>query len=313
MKENLIGRSLLTLLDFTQAEIRTILSMSHKLKKEQYKNKKHMRFKTKTLAMLFEKRSTRTRCSFETAFGEEGGCTSFLTYQDLHLGEKESIEDTARVLGRMFNGIVFRGYKQETVDILKDYSGLPVYNGLTDIYHPTQALADLMTIEEEFGELKGLKCVYIGDGRNNVARSLLVGCCKTGVHISIVTPQSLMPDNGFISECGELAHQTGAKVNMTASVDEGIKGAHIIYTDVWVSMGEEEKKNERIQLLTPYQVNQKLMDITGRDDTIFLHCLPAVKGQEVTEDVFEGPFSRVWNQAENRKHTIKSVLLLTLG
>ncbi|MBN2535655.1 MAG: ornithine carbamoyltransferase [Spirochaetales bacterium] len=313
MKKGLKGRSFLTLLDFTQEEIKEILRTAHTLKKERKLHKKKLRFQAKTLAMLFEKPSTRTRCSFETAFGEEGGYPVFLTSQDLHLGSKETIEDTARVLGRMFDCIMFRGYKQETAQILMKYSGLPVYNGLTDSFHPTQTMADLMTIEEEFGTLKGIKCAYVGDGRNNVARSLLVGCCKTGVHITIVTPEQLMPESSFIDSCKELAAQNGASVLVTDSIEEGVKNAHVLYTDVWISMGEEEKKIERIVLLTPYQVNNDVMNMTGLAGTIFLHCLPAVKGQEVTEGVFEGPASRVWEQAENRKHTIKAILLLTLG
>lgn len=312
MKKSLKGRSLLTLLDFTPEEIEEILKVSHTLKKEWQSHRKKMRFSSMTLAMLFEKRSTRTRCSFETAFGEEGGHPVFLTLQDLHLGNKESIQDTARVLGRMFDCIMFRGYRQETAQTLMNYSGLPVYNGLTDSFHPTQALADLMTIEEEFGKLKGIKCSYVGDGRNNVARSLLIGCCKTGVDISIVTPEQLMPESGFINAYRELAEQNGSELLVTDSIEKGVKHAHVLYTDVWISMGEEEKKKERIELLTPFQVNQNVMNMTGQNGTIFLHCLPAVKGQEVTEDVFEGPASRVWDQAENRKHTIKALLLLTL-
>ncbi|MBN2441072.1 MAG: ornithine carbamoyltransferase [Spirochaetales bacterium] len=312
MKVNLKGRSLLTLIDYSYEEIREIISVSHVLKKERKSGKNKMRFASRTLAMLFEKRSTRTRCAFETAIGEEGGHPVFLSMQDIHLGSKEAIEDTARVLGRMFDCIMFRGYKQETAELLMEYSGLPVYNGLTDEYHPTQALADIMTIEEEFKSLKGLKCVYIGDGRNNVANSLAVVCSKMGVHMTIITPEDLKPDNELIDLYQYFSKESGSEIQVTDSIEKGVAGAHVVYTDVWVSMGEEKKKKERIDLLSPYQVNGAVMNMTGRKETIFLHCLPAVKGQEVSEEVFEGPASRVWEQAENRKHTIKAILLLTL-
>jgi ornithine carbamoyltransferase len=212
----------------------------------------------------------------------------------------------------MFDCIMFRGFKQETIETLMEYSGLPVYNGLTDEYHPTQALADVMTIEEVFGNVKGLKCAYVGDGRNNVANSLMIICSKMGINISIAAPQSLSPDSELMDLCAYFAKKSGASITVTDSIEKGVTGAHVVYTDVWISMGEEKKKRERIKLLTPFQVNKDVISKTGRDDTIFLHCLPAVKGQEVTEDVFEGPASRVWDQAENRKHTIKAILALTL-
>jgi ornithine carbamoyltransferase len=265
-----------------------------------------------TVALLFEKRSTRTRCAFETAFGEEGGHPVFLSTADIHLGTKEAIEDTARVLGHMFDAIEFRGFSQATVETLAKWSGVPVYNGLTDDWHPTQVLADLMTMEEVFGTLKGRRLAFVGDGRNNVANTLLVGCAQMGVHLSIVAPPSLCPADQHVQWAREMAAATGAEVRVTADVAEGVKGADAVYTDVWVSMGEEQKSAERIALLTPYQVNDAMMEKTGKQDAIFLHCLPAVKGKEVTEAVIEGKRSRVWDEAENRKHTIKAMMLATL-
>jgi ornithine carbamoyltransferase len=262
--------------------------------------------------MLFEKRSTRTRCAFETAFGEEGGHPVFLSTADIQLGAKESIEDTARVLGRMFNAIQFRGFKQSTVEVLAEYSGVPVYNGLTDQFHPTQVLADVMTLEESFGSAEGKKLCFVGDGRNNVARSLFVICSKLGLHFTVITPASLLPDQELVDKCSLLAAKTGAKIRITENLDE-VEAADAVYTDVWASMGEEAKKEERKALLGPYQVNQALMNKTGRKDSIFLHCLPAVKGEEVSVDVIDGPQSRAWDQAENRKHTIKAIMLATQG
>ncbi|MDR0785256.1 MAG: ornithine carbamoyltransferase [Treponema sp.] len=308
--KQLKGRSLLTWLDFTSEEIRLFLDFSKQVKAE--KNEKKQRFKGQTLAMLFEKRSTRTRCAFETAFGEEGGHPVFLSTDDIQLGAKESIEDTARVLGRMFNAIQFRGFKQSTVKTLADYSGAPVYNGLTDLFHPTQALADVLTLEENFGDCQGKKLVFIGDGRNNVARSLLVICSKLGVNFSIIAPPALSPDAELLTLCNLIAKEHGADVRVSADLDE-VAGADAVYTDVWVSMGEEAKKAERVSLLSPYQVNQSLMDKTARKDTIFLHCLPAVKGEEVTAEVIDGTQSRAWDQAENRKWTIKAIMLATLA
>jgi len=306
------GRSLLTWIDYTSEEIRYLLELSKKVKEEAKKGVHKMRFKGKTLALLFEKRSTRTRCAFETAFGEEGGHPVFLSNQDIQLGAKESIEDTARVLGRMFSAIEFRGYKQEYVEILAKYSGVPVYNGLTDSYHPTQALADVLTIEENFGNCKGRRLCFVGDGRNNVARSLMVISAKLGMHFTIVSPKELWPDDELKNLCETFAEESGSVLSITDSVDEGVKAADAIYTDVWVSMGEEALKAERVRLLTPYQVNAALMEKTGNSACIFLHCLPAVKGEEVTFDVIEGPQSRVFDEAENRKHTIKAIMLATL-
>jgi ornithine carbamoyltransferase len=311
MSVTLQGRSLLTWLDYSGEEIRYLLDLSKQLKAESKSGKAPQRFTGKTIALLFEKRSTRTRCAFETAFGEEGGHPVFLSTADIQLGVKESIEDTARVLGRMFSAIQFRGFKQETVETLAQYSGVPVYNGLTDQFHPTQALADIMTLEESFGPAKGRKLCFAGDGRNNVARSLMVICAKLGIHFTVISPASLNPDAALLSTCAPLAAASGAKITVTADLAE-VKGADALYTDVWVSMGEEDKKEERRRLLAPYQVNQALMDRTGRKDSIFLHCLPAVKGEEVTAEVIDGPRSRAWDEGENRKHTIKAILLATI-
>ena len=312
MGVNLKGRSLLTLLDYTPEEIRYLLDLSRQVKAESRAKEKHRRFEGMTLAMLFEKRSTRTRLAFETAFAEEGGHAIFLSKQDIQLGAKESIEDTARVLGRMVDAIMFRGFKQETVEILAKYSGVPVYNGLTDEYHPTQVLADLMTIEENFGKLSGIKLVFMGDGRNNMANSLMIGCSKMGLHYVICSPEELRPKQELVKKCLEIAKDTGAKIEFTDDVEEAVQGADVIYTDVWASMGEEEKEEERRKLLQPYQVNERVMEMTGKKETIFMHCLPAVKGQEVTFEVIEGKQSRVWDEAENRKHTIKALMIATL-
>jgi ornithine carbamoyltransferase len=306
------GKSLLTWLDYEAEDIRYFLELSKTVKAESKRGELKQRFTGKTLALLFEKRSTRTRCAFETAFGEEGGHPVFLSQQDIQLGVKESLEDTARVLGRMFNAIQFRGFKQATVETLAKYSGVPVYNGLTDLYHPTQALADIMTLEESLGSYKGKKLCYVGDGRNNVANSLLIICSKLGVDFTILAPESLNPDPALLEKCVALSKASGAKINVTAKLD-GVEGADALYTDVWVSMGEENIREARLKLLQPFQVNQALMNKTGRKDTIFLHCLPAVKDEEVSYDVIEGPQSRVWDQAENRKHTIKALMLATLG
>jgi len=313
MKETLRGRSLLTLKDWSPVEVRQVLDLSHRVKKERKRGKRALRFRGSTLALLFEKRSTRTRCAFETAFGEEGGHPVFLSTADIHLGTKESLEDTARVLGRMFDAIQFRGFKQSTVDTLAQWAGVPVYNGLTDEWHPTQVLADLMTLEESFGSLKGRKLVFVGDGRNNMAHTLLVGCAQMGVHVTIAAPGTLQPAAEVVEWARTMGAQSGSRVTVTSDPVEAVRGADAVYADVWVSMGEEEKSAERISLLTPYQVNDAMMEQTGNDKAIFLHCLPAVKGKEVTAAVIEGPRSRVWDEAENRKHTIKAMMLATLG
>ena len=311
MSFSLFGRSLLTLLDFTPEEIQYLLKLSKKVKADAKSGRILRRFQGKTLALLFEKRSTRTRCAFETAFGEEGGHPVFLSTSDIQLGGKESLEDTARVLGRMFSAIQFRGFKQETAETLAKYSQIPVYNGLTDLFHPTQALADFLTLEESFGTVKGKTLCYVGDGRNNVARSLMVASAKLGTHFTIITPAELNPDSELREKLKSAAEKSGAVITVTPDI-KAVKGADAIYTDVWISMGEESKREERVRLLSPYQVNQKLMEQTCRSDTIFLHCLPAVKGEEVTADVIDGPMSKAWDQAENRKHTIKAVMLATL-
>ncbi len=308
---SLKGRSLLTLLDYSAEEIRCLLDLSKTVKEERKAGKALQRFLGKTIALIFEKRSTRTRCAFETAFGEEGGHPVFLSTDDIQLGAKESIEDTARVLGRMFDAIQFRGFSQKTVEILAEYSGVPVYNGLTDVFHPTQALADLLTIEEQFGDSRGKKLCFVGDGRNNVARSLMVICAKMGVNITIISPERLFPDQALIDTCKSLASASGSVLSITSDI-EAVSGAHAVYTDVWVSMGEEDKIEERKALLGPYKVTAELMAKSGRADTIFLHCLPAVKGMEVSADVIEGSMSRVWDEAENRKHTIKALMLATI-
>lgn len=306
------GRSLLTLLDFSSEEIRYLLDISKQVKMESRSRLRTERFKGMTLAMIFEKRSTRTRLAFETAFAEEGGHAIFLSPNDIHLGTKESLEDTARVLGRMVDAIMFRGYKQETVEKLAEYSGVPVYNGLTDDFHPTQALADLMTIEENFGRLKGVKVVFMGDTRNNVATSLMIACAKMGMNFVACGPEELKPRPDIFERCQEIARETSASVSFTSNLEEALAGADVVYTDVWASMGEEDKEKERISLLKPYQVNKRVMEMTGKPETIFMHCLPAVKGQEVTYEVIEGKQSRVWDEAENRKHTIKAVMIATL-
>jgi ornithine carbamoyltransferase len=312
MAADLKGRSLLTLKDFNKEEIRWILDLAHQVKEEKRSGKKTLRLVGKNLAMIFEKLSTRTRCAFETAFAEEGGHPVMLSKADIHLGTKETIADTARVLGRMFSGISFRGFKQETVRELFEFSGIPVYNALTDDYHPTQALADIMTVEECFNNPGNRRIVYIGDGRNNVANSLLIICSKLGISCSIIAPPSLQPDDELINYCKTYADANNSGISVSSDIEQGIKGADVIYTDVWISMGEEEKKKERISILKPYQVNDKLLEMTGKPDTVFLHCLPAVRGNEVTDSVMDGKASRVWDQAENRKHTIKAIILSTM-
>lgn len=302
------GRSLLNWIDWTPEEIEKLLNLAIQVKAEAHRGEVHQRFLGKTIALIFEKRSTRTRSSFETAFGEEGGHPVFMSTDDIQLGGKESVKDTARVLGRMFSAIEFRGFKQSHVEELAKYSGIPVINGLTDEFHPTQALADIMTLKENFETLKGLTWAFCGDGRNNVARSMMLISAKMGINFSIYSPKELFPDQQIIDICKPFAEKSGAKIQISDKIDV-VKGADALYTDVWVSMGEEALKDQRIKLLTPFQVNSDLMKATGKPNTIFLHCLPAVKGQEVTEEVFESTASRVWDEAENRKHTIKAIML----
>ena len=309
---NLKGRSFLTLKDFTPEEILYFLDLAADLKAKKKQGITGNSLKGKNIALIFEKPSTRTRCAFTVGAADEGGNPTYLAGNEIQLGHKESIEDTARVLGRMFDGIEFRGFKQEHVEALARYSGVPVWNGLTDEYHPTQILADLLTMREHFGYLKGLKFVYLGDGRNNMANSLMIGCSKVGVDFAIVAPEALWPTKELIALCQGYAKESGSSITVTDDVN-GVEGADVLYTDVWASMGEEDKAAERIAMLKPYQINQELMERTGKDTTIFMHCLPAVKGNEVTEDVFESKASVVFDEAENRLHTIKAVMVATLG
>lgn len=302
------GRSLLNWIDWSKDEIQQILDYAFLVKKQSHKGEVHQRFLGKTIALIFEKRSTRTRSSFETAFGEEGGHPVFMSTDDIQLGEKESVKDTARVLGRMFSAIEFRGFKQSHVEELAKYSGIPVINGLTDEFHPTQVLADIMTLKEHFGKLEGLTMCFCGDGRNNMARSLMLICSKFGINFSVFCPKELSPDQKIIEICTPFAKESGAQIRISDEISV-VKNADCLYTDVWVSMGEEALKQERIKLLQPYQVNKALMEATGNPNTILLHCLPAVKEQEVTEEVFESSASKVWDEAENRKHTIKAIML----
>lgn len=302
------GRSLLNWIDWSKDEIQQILDYAFLVKKQSHKGEVHQRFLGKTIALIFEKRSTRTRSSFETAFGEEGGHPVFMSTDDIQLGEKESVKDTARVLGRMFSAIEFRGFKQSHVEELAKYSGIPVINGLTDEFHPTQVLADIMTLKEHFRKLEGLTMCFCGDGRNNMARSLMLICSKFGINFSVFCPKELSPDQKIIEICTPFAKQSGSQIRISDEISV-VKNADCLYTDVWVSMGEEALKQERIKLLQPYQVNKALMEATGNPNTILLHCLPAVKEQEVTEEVFESSASKVWDEAENRKHTIKAIML----
>ena len=305
------GRSLLNWLDYTPNEILHILDIDMQVKAEARRGEIHQRFLGKTIALIFEKRSTRTRCSFETAFGEEGGHPVFLSSNDIQLGDKESVADTARVLGRMFSAIEFRGFSQKHAELLAQYAGIPVINGLTDEFHPTQALADVMTLKEKFGKLQGLNVAFVGDGRNNVARSLMIICAKLGINITIIAPKELFPAEDIVSLCNGFAEKSGSKITISHDISL-VKDADSVYTDVWTSMGEEAHKETRKAMLKPYQVNKALMAATGKDSTVFMHCLPAIKGEEVTEEVFEGPQSLVWEQAENRKHTIKAIMLALL-
>ena len=309
---NLKGRSFLKLLDFTPEEILYLVDLAEELKQKRKQGIRGNSLQGKNIALIFEKPSTRTRCAFTIGAQDEGGIPTYLAGNEIQLGAKESIEDTARVLGRMFDGIEFRGFRQDHVEALAKYSGLPVWNGLTDEWHPTQCLATLLTLKEHFGCLKGLKIVYLGDGRNNVANSLLVGCSKVGVNVAVAAPKSLWPDEKLVEMCKEFAARSGASVEVSDSLDV-VEGADMLYTDVWVSMGEEEKAKERLALALPYQVNADLMKRTGKETTLFSHCLPANKGQEVTEDVFESGASVVFDEAENRLHTIKAVMVATLG
>lgn len=309
---NLKGRSFLTLKDFTSEEIGYLLDLAADLKAKKKQGILGTSLKGKNIALIFEKPSTRTRCAFTIGCVDEGGHPEYLGKSDIQLGHKESVEDTARVLGRMFDGIEFRGFLHSNVEKLAKYSGVPVWNGLTDDYHPTQILADMLTLKEHFGYLKGLKLAYLGDGRNNMANSLMIGCSKMGIDFTIIAPKCLWPKEELIELCKGYTKESGSAINLTESTD-GVKDADALYTDVWCSMGEEDKAAQRVALLRPYQVNMELMKQTGKDTTIFLHCLPAVKGNEVTEEVFESEKSLVFDEAENRMHTIKAVMVATLG
>ncbi len=309
---NLKGRSLLTLKDFLPEEIEYLIDLAAELKAKKKQGITGNSLKGKNIAMIFEKPSTRTRCAFTVGCVDEGGYPEYLSKADIQLGHKESVEDTARVLGRMFDGIEFRGFKQETVEKLAKYSGVPVWNGLTDEDHPTQILADFLTLKEQFGKLKGLKLVYVGDGRNNMANSLMIGSSKLGIDFTILAPKQLWPDEVLVAECEKYARIFGSKIMISDQLT-AVEGADAIYTDVWCCMGEEDKAAERIALLKPYQVNDELLSLTGKENTIFLHCLPAVKGNEVTEELFERFAEVVFDESENRMHTIKAVMVATIG
>jgi arginine deiminase len=326
---SLKGRSLLTLKDFTPAEIRQMLDTAHELKRQKKAGIPHRIHEGKQICLLFEKTSTRTRCAFTVAANDLGVAPEFLGKDDIQLGKKESVEDTAKVLGRMFDGIEFRGFKQETVDGLAKHSGVPVWNGLTDQFHPTQILADFMTIEEHLGRLKGVKLVFVGDGRNNMANSLMIGSAIMGLDFRILAPSSLHPEPALVEEARRLAAESGARITVTDNRREALDGADAIYTDVWVSMGEESQYEERIALLRDYQVNRTMLGETGNPNIKFLHCLPSfhdtntetakeiaekynLHEMEVTDEVFRSEASVVFDEAENRMHTIKAVMALTL-
>lgn len=313
MPVNLKGRNFLTLMDFTPEEIAYLLSLSADLKAKKRAGIRGCALAGKNVALLFEKASTRTRCAFTVACIDEGGHPEFLGKNDIHLGGKEDVKDTARVLGRMFDGIEFRGFRQSMVEELARWAGVPVWNGLTDVDHPTQVLADFLTLQENFGRLEGLNLTYVGDGRNNMANALMIGSAKMGVNFTIGSPKELFPDPELVERCRAAAQRSGAEIRIVDDPRRAVEGADAVYTDVWVSMGEEAQKETRVRLLTPWQVNGDLMRATGRERTIFLHCLPAVKGCEVTEEVFESPCSKVFDEAENRMHTIKAVMVATIG
>jgi ornithine carbamoyltransferase len=320
------GRSLLTLDDLSNREMTDLLALARALKQRKRDGVRGNLLQRRNIAMIFEKMSTRTRCAASVAAADEGARAEYLAAHDIHLGQKESPKDTARVLGRMYDGILFRGYRQQTVEMLARYSGIPVWNGLTDTSHPTQTLADLMSVEEVFGRLAGLHVVYVGDGRNNVANSLMIGCAKAGMRFTNCTPPELAPLPERVRKAEDEAARTGGEVRVVSDPRQAVAGANVIYTDVWVSMGEEAKQEERLALLRPYQVDLDLMRATGNlenGQAIFLHCLPAFHDAdtaltrecgalEVTDEVFEAPCSRVFDVAENRMHTIKAIFVATL-
>ncbi|NCB51206.1 MAG: ornithine carbamoyltransferase [Clostridia bacterium] len=323
------GKSFLKLLDFTPEEISGLLDLAADLKQKKKNGIPHDDFRGKNIALIFEKTSTRTRCSFEVAARDLGMGTTYLDPSGSQIGKKESIADTARVLGRMFDGIEYRGFGQEIVEALAEYAGVPVWNGLTNEFHPTQILADFLTAREHCGDLKGKKLVYMGDARYNMGNSLMVGCAKMGMHFVACAPEEYFPGAELISQCMEIAESTGAKLEFLTEPMAAVKNADVIYTDIWVSMGEPpEVWDARIKALLPYQVNQKLMDAAG-EKAVFMHCLPSfhdhktvigkevgerygLEALEVTDEVFEGPRSVVFDEAENRMHTIKAVMAATL-
>lgn len=330
MPINLRGRNFLKLLDFTPAEIRYLIDLSKELKGLKRAGIPHDRLKGKNIVLLFEKTSTRTRCSFEVAGHDLGLGVTYLDAAGSQMGKKESIKDTARVLGRMFDGIEYRGYSQDLVEELAEYSGVPVWNGLTDEFHPTQMIADLLTIEEKLGRLKGVNFVYMGDARNNMGNSLMVACAKMGINFTACAPKELFPAEDLVNTCKEIAKENDCTITLTEDVKAGTKNADVIYTDIWVSMGEpEEVWDQRIKLLKPYQVNKELME-NANEKAIFMHCLPSyhdlgtkvarevnekfgLSELEVTDEVFEGKQSVVFDEAENRMHSIKAIIYATLG
>ncbi|MCC5909445.1 MAG: ornithine carbamoyltransferase [Clostridiaceae bacterium] len=327
---DLQGKSFLTLKDFTTEEIHYLLELSKSLKIKKKTGGKVRLLEGKNIVLLFEKTSTRTRCAFEVAAADEGAFTTFLSGTDSQMMSKESIEDTAKVLGTMYDGIQFRGFHQESVEALAQHAGVPVWNGLTDMYHPTQILADLLTITEHVNKpLNQVKFVYVGDARNNMGNSLLIGAAKMGMDFVALAPKSLFPSPQLVEEMKGVAQANGGTITLTDNILQAVKGADVIYTDVWVSMGEEDQLKERINLLQPYQVNMDMLKATGNPNAIFMHCLPAfhdletkvgkhifeefgLKELEVTDEVFRSKHSVVFNEAENRLHTIKAILVATL-
>ena len=327
---NLKGRNFLKLLDYTPAEIEYLLDLAAELKERKKQGISVDRFHGKNVALIFEKTSTRTRCSFEVAAHDLGMGTTYLDPSGSQIGKKESIADTARVLSRMYDGIEYRGFGQEIVEELAKYASVPVWNGLTNEFHPTQMLADLLTIREHLGSLEGVSLVYMGDARYNMGNSWMVACAKMGMHFTACAPEKYFPAEGLVNQCREIAAKTGGTITLTSDVKEGTKNADVIYTDVWVSMGEpEEVWKERIADLMPYQVNRAVME-NARKNAIFMHCLPAfhdrktkigsemgerfgIDAMEVTDEVFESAQSVVFDEAENRMHTIKAVMAATLG
>ncbi|NEW63261.1 ornithine carbamoyltransferase [Granulicatella sp. zg-ZJ] len=324
------GRSFLKEKDFTRAELEYLIDFSAHVKDLKKRGVPHKFLEGKNIALLFEKTSTRTRAAFTTAAIDLGAHPEYLGKNDIQLGKKESVEDTAKVLGRMFDGIEFRGFSQEVVEDLAKYAGVPVWNGLTDAWHPTQMIADYLTVKENFGKLEGLTLVYCGDGRNNVANSLLVTGALLGVNIHIFSPKELFPEQEIVTLAQKYATESGAHVLITDNADEAVKGADVLYTDVWVSMGEEDKFAERVALLQPYQVNMDLVRKANNEDLIILHCLPAfhdteteygkkiaeefgVKEMEITDEAFRSKYARQFDQAENRMHSIKAIMALTAG